>query len=105
MPIKVLVKYIDNEKIQESLNHYNFNKSHDEEPIEILDRCEGGFQIKIIQNKNNNCDINKKIKQLRWKNGFLLSQNYIGFSKKEELLLFNSLVIALGNNNVLLLEH
>jgi len=33
MPIKVLVDSIDNEKIQEILDYYNFKKLDDEEPL------------------------------------------------------------------------
>jgi hypothetical protein len=104
MPIKVLVDSIDNEKIQEILDYYNFKKLDDEEPIEVLNRCEGGFQIRITHMKDQMCNDNKKIKQLRWSKGYLLSQKYISFTKKEELLLYNSLVNALGSNNVLLFE-
>jgi hypothetical protein len=104
MTIKVLVSSIDNEQIQEILDYYNFKKSHDEEPLEILDRCEGGFKIKITHMKDALCDNNKKIKQLRWRKGYLLTQQHISFSKQEELLLYNSLVNVLGNNNVILFE-
>jgi len=54
--------------------------------------------------KEHFCNENKKIKQMRWNHGYLLSQKYISFTKKEELLLYNSLVNALGSNNVLLFE-
>ena len=105
MTIKVLIPFIENETIQEILDYYNFKKSHDEEPLEILDRCEGGLKIKITDNKEKHCSANKKIKQLRWNKGYLVSQKYIGFTKEEELLLFNSMLNVLGNNNVLLFEE
>jgi hypothetical protein len=112
MPIKVLLPSIDNEKIQEILDFYNLKKSSDEEPLELLNRCESGFKIQISYMKGHQCDENKKIKQLRWSNGYLVSQNkncivsqnYIGFTEKEQLLLYNSLVTVLGANNVLLFE-
>ena len=47
------------------------------------------------------CDDNKKIKQLRWNNGYLVSQYYISFSKTEEKLLYDALVSVLGIDNVL----
>ena len=105
MTIKVLVPSIEKETIQKILDCYNSKKSDGEEPLEILARCEGGFQIKITNMKEVDCDANKKIKQLRWEKGYLVSQNYRGFTKKEELLLYYSLVVVLGNNNVLLCKE
>ena len=105
MTIKVLVHSIEKETIQEILACYNSKKRDGEEPLEILGRCEGGFQIKITKMKEVHCDANKKIKQLRWNKGYLVSQKYIGFTKEEELLLFNSMLNVLGNNNVLLFEE
>lgn len=105
MPIKVLVNSIDNEKIQEILVYYNENKSPEEEPLEILDRCEGGFQIKLSYLKEQMCDINKRIKQMRWNKGYLTSKGYISFRYKEEMLLYESLINALGSNNVIYEQH
>ena len=50
MPIKVLVDTICAEDIQRILDFYNAyaqNKSVDSQPLELLDRYEGGFQISI----------------------------------------------------------
>ena len=105
MQIKVFIDEIDNETIQKVLDYYNSNKLDDEEPLQILDRCEGGFKIQISYMKNQMCNENDKIKQLRWKKGYLVSENHSGFTKKEELLLYYSLVVVLGNNNVLLFDE
>jgi hypothetical protein len=45
---------------------------------------------------------NKKIKQLRWNNRFLISKNYTVFTEKETILLYDALVNTLGNDNVTL---
>lgn len=103
MQIKVLVDIIEYEDLQKILEYYNSNKSIDEEPLEVLDRCEGGFKIAIPYMKDIMCDENRKIKQLRWSKGYLVSQ-YINFTEKEQILLYDSLVYALGNENVILVE-
>jgi hypothetical protein len=72
MPIKVFVDSIDVNTFQKILNHYNTHKSSDEEPLERLDRCEGGFKIKITSKKDLICDDNEKIRQLRWNKKYLL---------------------------------
>lgn len=104
MPIKVLVDTICYEDIQHILDYYNANaqtKLGHSEPLERLDRYEGGFQISIPEMKDVNCDDNKKIKQLRWHRGYLISSYYIGFDKDEEELLYLSLVHVLGQDNVI----
>jgi hypothetical protein len=53
--------------------------------------------------KNIHCDENRKIKQLRWSKGYLVSQ-YINFTEQEHDLLYDSLVYVLGTNNVKLEE-
>jgi len=103
MPIKVFVETISYEELQNILDYYNATKPIDEEPLELLYRCEGGFQIKISHMKNIHCDENRKIKQLRWSKGYLVSQ-YINFTKQEHDLLYDSLVYVLGTNNVKLEE-
>ena len=64
MQIKVLLQIIDNDKLNEILDYYNTNKPCDEEPIELLDRYEGGFKINLPDMKDRLCDDNQKIKQL-----------------------------------------
>jgi hypothetical protein len=99
MPIKVLVDSIEIEDIYKIIEIYNQNKDTNDEPLERLDRCEGGFQIKITDKKNEICDENQKIKQLRWKYKYLISFiNCICFDEKEEKLLFESMKKVLGEN-------
>lgn len=101
MTIKVLLQSIEQAKLQQILDHYNKNKLDVEQPLELLDRCEGGFKINIDYMNDKFCDDNKKIKQLRWNNGFLVSQYYIPFSKLEEKRLYDALVHVLGVQFVL----
>jgi hypothetical protein len=98
MPIRFLVKEIDNSVIEKVIKFYNKYKLPEDEPLEFLNRCEGGFKINIPDMKNEPCNENKKIKQLRMKNGYLTCGNYIGFTQKEELLLYNALHHVLDNN-------
>ena len=108
MFIKVHVRIIDNIKFEEILKdilkYYNENKPKENEPLEILDRAEGGFQIQITNMKHKLCDANEKIKQLRWYKGYLTTtfynSSYISFSEKELLLLYNSLKYVLVDHNV-----
>ena len=104
MQVKVFVDEIDNETIQKVLDYYNSNKLDDEEPLQILNRCEGGFKIQISYMKNQMCNENDKIKQLRWHKKYLTSQVYIDFKYKEKMLLFEALVNVLGRDNVSLEE-
>ena len=104
MQVKVFVDEIDNETIQKVLDYYNSNKLDDEEPLQILNRCEGGFKIQISYMKNQMCNENDKIKQLRWHKKYLTSQTYIDFKYKEKMLLFEALVNVVGRDNVSLEE-
>ena len=98
MPIRVTATSIDADTIRNVINHYNANKPADEEPLERLNRAEGGFQIQIVNKKNDICDDNLKIRQLRWSRGRLVSGEYIGFTQKQEAMLYEALVHALGGN-------
>jgi hypothetical protein len=100
MPIKVLQDSISFDNAQKILDYYNEHKNVDDEPLEELDRYEGGFKINITGMKDIKCDDNQKIKQLRWHNRFLLNFNYIGFNIEENNLLYNSLAAVLGQENV-----
>ena len=102
MSIKVLVDAVSSEDIQKILEYYNQNKSLEDEPLQRLDRFEGGFQICLPEMKDVMCDSNKKIKQLRWHNGYLVSFYYIGFTYIEQDLLHRSLSYVLGEENVIL---
>lgn len=100
MHIHVISKCIEYKPI---LDYYNARKSDDEEPLEILDRFEGGFQIQITHMKNEMVDNNLKIRQLRWNRGELKSFGYIGFSEKQVMLLYEAIVNAFPGQ-VLLIE-
>jgi hypothetical protein len=101
MTIKVNVDTISDEDIQAIIDYYNQNKPVGEEPINRLNRYEGGFQIRIPDMKDVMCDANKKIKQLRWHKQCLVAGFYLGFTDEEEDLLYKSLVHVLGKDNVI----
>ena len=98
MPIRVTATSIDAETFRAIITHYNSNKPEDEEPLERLPRTEGGFQIQIASKRNMMCDDNLKIRQLRWSRGRLVSCGYIGFTQKQEAMLYEALVHGLGGN-------
>lgn len=69
--------------------------------LEELDRCEGGFQIRMNEEELAvlSCDVNNaKIKQLRWRNRKLDPMNYTGFTEEETLRLYQSLVHVFGES-------
>ena len=101
MPIKVIATSIDKDTFQNILQYYNDNKPADEEPLERLPRAEGGFQIKLVNMKNSYWDDNLKIRQLRWSRGMLVSNGYIGFTEKQETMLYEALVYGLGGGVLL----
>jgi hypothetical protein len=94
MTIKVLFESYTEDEYNKVLNYYNSNKSENDQPLEKLDRCEGGFMIKkenssLFSSKN---DENDSIKQLRWSTKYLVPyKNYSSFSEAEEELLYKSL--------------
>lgn len=86
------------------LEYYNKYKDTDENPLELLDRSEGGFKIDIPPEqwiKDSYVNENDKIRQLRWSQGRLVSANYIGFTPKQYMLLFDALVYAMPGNVIL----
>jgi hypothetical protein len=87
---------------QPVLDYYNAHKPHDEEPLERLDRAEGGFQIQLPEMKNKCVDENRKIRQLRWANGKLVCGLHIGFTEKQTIMLYEALVNALGGQVLLI---
>lgn len=102
MRIQVFVNTIDNESFQKILDYYNSNKCSDEDSLERLDRAEGGFQIKLPENEIVKRGENNKIRQLRWNKGNLIVAPYtIGFTEKQQLLLFDALNYALDGNVLL----
>ena len=102
MTITVSVDKIKHEDILKILEYYNTYKEDNEELLEILNRAEGGFKIKITSKINEDCDENDKIYQLRWHKKSLITKLYtIGFKEKQEFLLFQYLFNVLGENNVI----
>lgn len=86
-------------------SYYNLNKPKNWNPIEKLNRIEGGFCIKRnIENQTGKLrDENEKIKQLRWSNKKLIvPTGWYGFTKEEEKLLYDSLCFIYGSETVLL---
>ena len=95
MQIKVFAPTVNYEAV---LNYYNANKPEDEEPLERLDRMEGGFQIQIPEMKNRSVDANRKVRQLRWVNGGLCAWPYVGFTDKQTVLLYEALFHSYGGS-------
>jgi len=98
--IKVKIGVIKQNENQEIVEKYNEIKPANWQPLEILQRAEGGFQIEIPDKKNVKCrNQNDKIKQLRWMNKTLVCRNsYIGFNHVELQLLFRAMHSVLGDN-------
>ena len=98
--IKVKIDVIKQNENQEIVEKYNEIKPANWQPLEILQRAEGGFQIEIPDKKNVKCrNQNDKIKQLRWMNKTLVCRNsYIGFNHVELQLLFRAMHSVLGDN-------
>jgi hypothetical protein len=99
MTIKVLTDSIDLTIMKKILKIFNEKKEKNDNPLEILNRCEGGFMIKKINYDQLSGDENTKIKQLRWQNNYLKPfRNYIGFDLQEELLLYSCMKEVLGKD-------
>jgi len=98
MPIKVFIDYIDAVDYIKILDYYNMNIPYGQPKLEILDHCEGGFQIQDLSAKCET-DENMQIKQLRWKKKQLVPYStYKGFDKYEETMLFIAMRSVLGDN-------
>jgi hypothetical protein len=98
MAIKVFIDYIDAVDYIKILDYYNMNILYGQPKLEILDRCEGGFQIQDLSAKYET-DANMQIKQLRWNKKRLVPYStYRGFDKYEEIMLFIAMRSVLGNN-------
>ena len=85
------------------LDYYNNNRGEGTEELQELNRLEGGFMIKIPENKDEP-DANDRIRQLRWSNLRLVSDIYIGFNDEQLNLLYEAFVNYLGENNVYKIE-
>jgi hypothetical protein len=102
MTIKVVIDSFSFEELKQIIDYYNNHKQPDEEPLEELNRAEGGFKIQITELKGGDYNENKKIKQLRWDKKSLVPKGNIGFTENEEKLLHESMVQILGNENVII---
>lgn len=97
MPIRIYVDYIDQVDYDRIVDYYNANIPFGEPKLEILDRCEGGFQISCPSSEGE-ADVNKNIKQLRWNKKRLVPFcEYKGFSKYEEMMLFIAIRSVFGD--------
>jgi len=95
MPIRIYVDYIYQVDYDRIIDYYNSNIPFDQAKLEILDRCEGGFQIQCPRGET---VVNRNIKQLRWNKKRLLPfRGYTGFSKYEELMLFIAIRSVFGD--------
>jgi hypothetical protein len=104
---RVLQPNITKEELTKILEYYNSNKEACENPLKILNRAEGGFEIDIPQDKwekdlRGFITENTKIQQMRWKNGYLTSMGYCGFTTKQYMLLYDALVYSLPPGSVIL---
>jgi hypothetical protein len=94
------------------LQAYNENKPAEWNPIRELERSEGGFEMDLTENElkisNASCsrfsnsfmDDHDEIKQMRWCQGELHANTYIGFNAAETKLLFQALQKVLGADKV-----
>ena len=90
------------EQFKQVLDHYNSIKQSHHMALEELDRCEGGFQIRLKETEldKRSCAVNANIRQLRWTNRKLHPMNYVGFTEEETLRLYQSLVHVFGESSV-----
>ncbi len=96
MPITVTLSSITHESLDNICEYYN--KYQTTGIIEKLDRCEGGFKIRI--DNSDNSDNNDNIRQVRFHKRQLVSQEYIPFLENEVDLLFESMVHIFGQEYV-----
>lgn len=102
MTIKVTFGSYSKDEFNKVLDYYNSNKSKNDQPLQKLDRCEGGFMIEK-EYSSSFSDANDNIKQLRWEKKCLVPyKNYSSFSNYEEQLLYQSLIHVFGKDNIIL---
>lgn len=94
-------------KYEPIIEYYNQNKPPDWNPIEKLNRLEGGFQIKMEDfDYNRSLDVNQRIKQVRWHKQQLITPiAMFGFTVKEEYLLYQSFLHVHGEHEVKKTPH
>jgi hypothetical protein len=100
MPIKVNTSTIKKEDFVKILEFYNEHKPTDEEPLEKLDRAEGGFKINAKKAIPHH-EPNNNIRQLRWYHQRLIGYDtYNQLTSDEQDLLYKSLTAVLGKDMV-----
>ena len=96
MPIRIYRNYINKADYDKIIDYYNSNVPFDHPKLEMLDRCEGGFQIPCPS--SGETDATQNIKQLRWNKKCLVPcATYKKFSKYEELMLFIAMKSVFGD--------
>jgi peptide subunit release factor RF-3 len=87
MEIEVLFSNFTQIQINDVVNYYNKYKKVGRDNLEILDKIEYGFRIKL--------------KQLRWYKNKLISNSF-QFNNEETFLLYESLCDVFGEKNIIL---
>lgn len=91
--------------VQPICDYYNSHKKDDQNPLEKLDRAEGGFQIKrkFIEKtgKFYDNDANNLVKQARWtKKRLVTPTGHYTFTDEEWQLLYNAMCSVHGSDTV-----
>ena len=102
--IQVNVDTIDYSPI---IDYYNSHKLNNEQPLQRLNRYEGGFEIKLDENSmkeynnHNLSDSNFRIRQLRWSNKCLVTYTLSNrFTDYQLNLLYDSIKNTIGDKNI-----
>jgi len=86
------------------IEYYNANKPTEWQPIHILNRIEGGFQVKISDYDTIHADVNYKIRQLRWhKKQLVVPMGMYGLRNEEINLLYQAFLSVHNTEEVSLL--
>ena len=99
MKIQVSVDLIHADQMKQIIMYYNQIKPHDSRPLERLNRCEGGFQIRISDEADDQTPSNTK--QMRWSRKCLVPHySCVGFNHQETMMLFEAMSAILGEKVV-----
>ena len=93
----------DTIKVNEVCDYYNNNKNKDQNPLEKLERAEGGFQIKLKKVPTTgsiyDSDPNNLVKQARWSRKKLITPiGQYSFTEDEWNLIYKSICSVHGND-------
>lgn len=103
--IKVNFDVITPENYDEVCTFYNKEIPTNSNPLQKLNRIEGGFKI-LLDHFNDNDDANLKIKQVRWKKKHLATEfHHFPFTDEETQRLFLSFQHVFGKDKVELVEY